>query len=83
MTIRNRKSLSDALAARAYIAAIIAARGPFDPPTDDEIRRQMADGISLVAIRRHRQWLRIEYRRDGLAGFLERIRRARRGEPLA
>jgi hypothetical protein len=62
--IRNRKSRAQAMMLKTYIAVVLAARNQLRPLTDEDLRRLLADGASLSAVRRARRWVEREYRRD-------------------
>jgi hypothetical protein len=80
MTVRNRKSRTDAMVLRAYVANILASRTLLEPLSDKQIVHLLYGGASARAVGRARRWVEREYERDRLAGLREWIRRARRGE---
>jgi hypothetical protein len=83
MTVRNRKSHRDAMVLRGFIASILSQHSPFQAPiTNDGIRKQLGDAVSLKTIKRHRAWLRRADREGTLhEKLVEWIRLARDGRP--
>ena len=80
MTIRNRRSRTDAQVLRSFVAGILASRSLLEPLTTKELCALLGDNASLYAVERARRWVEREYARDRLASLAGWRRRARRGE---
>ena len=78
MAARNRSAHTKAMLLRAYVAGILLERTAFEPVSDKEIARLLADpAVSCRAVARARRWLEREFARDRLAYLREWIRTRR------
>jgi hypothetical protein len=57
MTVRNRKSRTDAMVLRAHIANILASRTLLEPVTNKEIVKLLNGVPSIDSVKRARRWL--------------------------
>ena len=79
--MRNRESYACATSTRLIIATLLASKSHLEELTHREIYAHFNGAVSMRTIERHVVWVRAEYKRDKLADFLARVRRARMGYP--
>ena len=80
VTIRNRRSRTDAMVLRSVIAGALAGRSLLQPLTNKQLAALLGGNASLTAVARARRWVEAEYARDELVSLRLWIARARRGE---